>query len=196
MELFIRSDFIRRSYDTDIALIRMDREVSFNNLIRPVCLPSMVEELDGMEGTVVGRGLLKEKGEIPDGLHAIRLPVIPQTVCKLTSRHRKNSIIDNMFCAGYMDGRGDACQGDSGGPFLMTAHDAVVTQVGIVSWGIGCARRGFPGVYTRLAIYLPWIVDILKSSGSCVCGRVRAVRNGSEKGYSKPWRSLELTNDD
>ena len=181
LELFVRSDFVRRSYDNDIALIRMDREVSFNNLIRPVCLPSKVDKLAGVEGTVVGWGLLKEKGEIPDGLHAIQLPVIPQTLCKLTSRHRKNSITDNMFCAGYMDGRGDACQGDSGGPFLMTAHDAVVTQVGSVSWGIGCARPGFPGVYTRLAIYLPWIADILQSNGTCVCGRVRAVRNGTEK---------------
>ena len=176
--LFVRFDFVRRSYDNYIALIRMDREVSFNNLIRPVCLPSMVDKLAGveppLEGTVVGWGLLKENGEIPDGLHAIQLPLIPQTVCKLTSRHRKNSITDNMFCAGYMDGRRDACQGDSGGPFLMTAHDAVVTQVGIVSWGIGCARPGFPGVYTRLGIYLPWSADILQSSGSCARSEKRS----------------------
>ena len=164
LELFVRSDFVRRSYDNDIALIRMDREVSFNNLIRPVCLPSMVDKLAGVEGTVVGWGLLKEKGEIPDGLHAIQLPVIPQALCNLTSRHRKNSITDNMFCAGYMDGRGDACQGDSGGPFLMTAHDAVVTQVGIVSWGIGCATPDVPGIYTDVQHYLDWIHKVMEDN--------------------------------
>ena len=89
--LFVRFDFVRRSYDNYIALIRMDREVSFDNLIRPVCLPSKVDKLAGVEGTVVGWGLLKEKGEIPDGLHAIQLPVIPQALCKLTSRHRKKT---------------------------------------------------------------------------------------------------------
>ena len=84
----------------------------------------------------------------------------------------------------------------SGGPFLVTTHDAVVTKVGIVSWGIGCGGPDFPGVYTQLATYLPWIADFLKSSGSCICGSVRAVRNRKEKGYSKPWRSSETTNDD
>ena len=49
---FIRSDFVRRSYDNDIALVRMDKEVTFNLLVRPVCLPSMVDEMAGMEGDV------------------------------------------------------------------------------------------------------------------------------------------------
>lgn len=38
----------------------------------------------------------------------------------------------------YHPGGVDACQGDSGGP-LITFKDGVETQVGIVSWGEGCA---------------------------------------------------------
>lgn len=55
-----------------------------------------------------------------------------------------------MLCAGG-DGKHDACVGDSGGPLLVRGGAAGWTQVGIVSWGAGCAVRGVPGVYTRLS---------------------------------------------
>ena len=185
-ELFIRSDFVRRSYDNDIALVRMDKEVTFNLLVRPVCLPSMVDEMAGMEGTVVGWGLLKQNGNIPDGLQAIQLPIIPRNTCRLMSRHQQNAITDNMFCAGFMDGSGDACQGDSGGPFLVTGDNSVVSLAGIVSWGIGCARRDYPGVYTRLPIFLPWIAEILRSNDSCVCERRSSpMSSGRQRGKGK-----------
>ncbi|HEX4790553.1 MAG TPA: serine protease [Actinospica sp.] len=57
---------------------------------------------------------------------------------------------DLMMCAGG-DGRHDACVGDSGGPLLMAGGADGWTQVGVVSWGAGCAVHGVPGVYTRLS---------------------------------------------
>lgn len=57
---------------------------------------------------------------------------------------------DVMLCAGG-DGQHDACVGDSGGPLLVPGASAGWTQVGVVSWGAGCAVRGVPGVYTRLS---------------------------------------------
>ena len=63
-----------------------------------------------------------------------------------------------MFCAGNLTAGGvDSCQGDSGGPIVVGSRDTRVTQVGIVSFGTGCARPGEPGFYTRVATFASWI---------------------------------------
>jgi len=57
-----------------------------------------------------------------------------------------------MICAGDVRRGGvDTCQGDSGGPMVKRAWDGQYVGVGIVSWGVGCARKEFPGVYTQVS---------------------------------------------
>lgn len=50
-------------------------------------------------------------------------------------------------------------QGDSGGPMIIedSSHSGRYKLIGIVSAGIGCARPSLPGLYTRVASFLPWI---------------------------------------
>lgn len=52
-----------------------------------------------------------------------------------------------MICFGYTKGGKDSCQGDSGGPLAING-----VQVGVVSWGYGCARSYLPGVYAKVAV--------------------------------------------
>lgn len=66
-------------------------------------------------------------------------------------------VTPQMFCAGAAVDGVDTCQGDSGGPILSRKGDGPLVQVGIVSFGIGCGHAEFPGVYTRLALYIDWI---------------------------------------
>ena len=62
-----------------------------------------------------------------------------------------NSISSDMLCAGGVKGK-DGCQGDSGGPLVVEdAQTKQDTLVGVVSWGIGCARDGLPGIYAEVS---------------------------------------------
>jgi secreted trypsin-like serine protease len=63
-----------------------------------------------------------------------------------------------MVCAGYTDGGVDTCQGDSGGPLIINGRLA-----GITSWGNGCARAKYPGVYTRLTTFSADVTEQINS---------------------------------
>src|SRR5205823_418942 len=65
-------------------------------------------------------------------------------------------IDDSMVCAGISQGGKDSCQGDSGGPMVQDVAGEPVL-VGLVSWGYGCARANYPGVYTRVGYERQWI---------------------------------------
>lgn len=68
-------------------------------------------------------------------------------------------ITDAMICAYISGGGKGSCQGDSGGPLMINTNEGW-QQIGIVSWGIGCAADGFPGVYTRTAFFSDWVKEI------------------------------------
>jgi secreted trypsin-like serine protease len=67
-------------------------------------------------------------------------------------------ITRNMFCAGRPEGTVDSCQGDSGG-YIGTLIEGKHHVLGIVSWGIGCARPKLFGVYTVVANYIEWVKE-------------------------------------
>ena len=68
-------------------------------------------------------------------------------------------ITDNMICAA--DIGEDSCYGDSGGPLVIKSQfdGEEDRQVGVVSWGYGCAHKDFPGVYARVSAQYGWIKE-------------------------------------
>ncbi|XP_073993114.1 trypsin-7-like isoform X2 [Rhodnius prolixus] len=125
------------------------------------------DHYDGMKAITTGWGTLKEDGTPSCLLQEVEVPVMSNEDCRANTSYHPKMISDNMMCAGYEEGLKDSCQGDSGGPLIRERGDKRYELIGVVSWGNGCARPGFPGVYTRVARYLNWIVD--HSSDGCFC---------------------------
>lgn len=67
-------------------------------------------------------------------------------------------ITPRMICAGLKEGGKDSCQGDSGGP-LTIQNDDEPELIGVVSFGSGCARPNYPGVYARVTSVREWIQE-------------------------------------
>jgi secreted trypsin-like serine protease len=78
------------------------------------------------------------------------VPTVPDGVCAAEYKKAGVQLVaDEQICAG---GHGaDTCQGDSGGPMVRQNSRGGWVQVGIVSWGLGCARADYPGVYTQVS---------------------------------------------
>jgi hypothetical protein len=61
------------------------------------------------------------------------------------------------FCAGYDQGGRDSCPGDSGGPLLVRDEVGQAVQVGVVSYGLGCAQPNAWGIYASVPHFESWI---------------------------------------
>jgi transmembrane serine protease 3 len=148
----------------DIAIIKLDTPINFTSTIQPACLPAMDETVaDKAEAIVAGWGLTREGGaDTSNVLMQVGVPVINSNECAtMYKKARINIDSSAMICAGYTTGGKDACQGDSGGPFVVKKDNAFTLQ-GVVSFGIGCARPGMPGVYTRVSTYTRWLTTYIR----------------------------------
>jgi len=116
--------------------------------------------------TVVGHGVTEQDSlELSNLLLEVEVSVISNEECKENSYEE---LTDDMLCAA--DPNEDSCQGDSGGPLFIAGNHpngAEDIQVGIVSWGYGCAMEHFPGVYSRISEGYEWIRrQVCTNSGS------------------------------
>lgn len=156
-QIITHERYVKSTADNDIALLRLASPIVYTPFAVPACLPTRaLAERDlwavSMH-TVSGWGRRGENGPTSPVLRRLKVPRIRTQKCIEDSGVK---LTENMFCAGYIEGRQDSCKGDSGGP-LVTQYKNTVFLLGIVSWGRGCARPGDYGIYTRVSNYLQWI---------------------------------------
>ncbi|KAG8036034.1 hypothetical protein G9C98_004613 [Cotesia typhae] len=139
-------------FSNDIGMIMLAEDITFNDKVQPIALPSADDRYEEYPAKLSGWGTTKLGGSLPDKLQEIELMVITETKCK--SYH--SMVSAGHICTLTQAGEG-ACHGDSGGP--LTAEG---TLIGLVSFGRPCAV-GYPDVYTRVFFYLDWISETMEA---------------------------------
>lgn len=162
-QVIVHPGYNESTSDNDLALLKLSTPVENAETLPLLPLATMDGLSAGSSTTVIGWGSTigydpsnpSPSVNYPADLQQVTMPLVENAICNI---NLGGSVTSNMICAGLDAGGVDSCQGDSGGP-LMTQQAGQWYQVGIVSWGYGCASAGYYGVYTRAANYISWIED-------------------------------------
>ncbi len=155
------SDIVRHTlYDendpaspNDIALIKLATPETGRETVRL----ATVKPGEGLEAMVLGWGdtnIDLNVIEYSTTLQAVNVDTWSNAAC--SAALPGVTLQNSHLCAGTIEGGRDSCQGDSGGPLLLDTPNGI-TQVGIVSFGYGCALPSTPGVNTSVDAFLSWI---------------------------------------
>ncbi|KAE8739043.1 hypothetical protein FOCC_FOCC015462 [Frankliniella occidentalis] len=162
----------------DIALLRLARPATLSGRVRPACLQTERALRPGDDGNDVapvatGWGLTAWEGDPSPFLQKVSLRLVSDDTCTWnyedTSKSRLQHGIreDIQLCAGGTNK--DTCQGDSGGPLQVSTRNfsrssdepyCMYNVIGVTSFGKACGLS-FPGVYTRVSYYVPWIEKVV-----------------------------------
>ncbi|WSQ12016.1 serine protease [Streptomyces sp. NBC_01231] len=126
-------------------------------LAQPINLPTLkiatTTQYNTGDFTVAGWGAAREGGAQQRYMLKATVPFISDATCKAYGGLYSGLVSAQEICAGFAAGGVDTCQGDSGGPMFRRDSANAWIQVGIVSWGDGCAQPNAPGVYTEVSTF-------------------------------------------
>lgn len=168
----IHPQYRPQSSENDIALLRLNESVRSRAVVPLLAPDSALESVD-VKAVVTGWGRLREVDDngndpttgqrlrpeevLPERLMEVKLPLVATNSCKTAYQGTPGVIDQRNLCAGVPEGGKDSCQGDSGGPLVTQNTSGRWVQIGVVSWGAGCGRKGLPGIYTRVSSFAGWI---------------------------------------
>ncbi|EDM04608.1 similar to novel protein (predicted), isoform CRA_a [Rattus norvegicus] len=130
----------------DVALVQSKSAIVFSDYVLPICLPSSNLNLSDLSCWTTGWGMVSPQvplsspltGETGKDLLEAQLPLIPKFQCQLLYG-LTSYLLPEMLCAGDIKNMKNVC------------------EIGIVSWGRGCAQPLYPGVFANVSYFLNWI---------------------------------------
>lgn len=151
----------------DFALVELAEEIDFAaTKLSPVKLATPDFEREGnqapgMDSTVYGFGNIKQgQSNTKKDLNKVVVPIVSNEEANRAEAYN-GTVYESMIAAGYASGGKDSCQGDSGGPLVVFDHQNDPVQIGVVSWGEGCALANKYGIYSRVSNGHKWITETI-----------------------------------
>lgn len=126
------------THDYDVAVAVLEQPAGVETI-------PLAEGITTNNAWVIGWGRLYEGGPQSPALQQVPVPLWDDDDCADVYA----GLTERQVCAAPKGGMMDSCQGDSGGP-LLTWNVDHWEQLGVVSFGRGCARPNAPGVYTDM----------------------------------------------
>jgi secreted trypsin-like serine protease len=159
-KIIIHPKYDADTSDFDVALIRLAKASKQKPIdMIPSGDPDKIAT-PGTMATIIGWGALAEGGPGSRKLMHVDVPIISNAEA---NKSYGGDVTKNMIAAGFPQGGKDACQGDSGGPFLVRDANLNLVLAGATSWGIGCAKPRYPGLYANLAVLGDWVRKTIQS---------------------------------
>ncbi|CAK9824786.1 TRYP1 [Anthophora retusa] len=156
-EVIVHENYVTNYHgvpENDVAVMRVKTPFKLDKTRQPVKLFKQGEEsIAGISATITGWGATREGGGTTNVLKKVAVPIVSKKSCN-DAYKSYGGLPSGQICAAVPEGGKDACQGDSGGPMTIGGRLA-----GLVSWGYGCARAGYPGVHTEIAAFSNWIAS-------------------------------------
>ncbi|MEV6086073.1 S1 family peptidase [Streptomyces parvulus] len=143
--IWVHPDYTDATNGDDVAVLTLASSMPYKP-VKYVSSSDTSVYAAGNEARVLGWGTTRENGSSSNQLRTATVPVVSDADCG--GSYGSDYVASDMVCAGLPSGGVDTCQGDSGGPLVIGG-----VLAGITSWGEGCARAGYPGVYSRLTTF-------------------------------------------
>jgi len=163
-QVFVHPGYNKSTMDNDLALVKLDSPMKDSNCVSSVCLPEAGQDVaPGTKCWISGWGTLRSGGSQPNVLQQAEVTTMSNEQCVSNYSYTRSQIGSSMLCAQGRSESGhiiDGCQGDSGGP-LVCESNGQFTLFGATSWGFGCAKYNFPGVWARVTPSLDWIKETM-----------------------------------
>ncbi|EDW69325.1 trypsin-1 [Drosophila virilis] len=141
----IAPNYAARNFDMDVAILQLASPVPLTTGQVATIAPCRSQPAANTYVRISGWGVQQESSRMPAAqVRTAVVRVLPGLECQLAYAGQAH-LSDSMLCAAVR-GIKDSCSGDSGGPLVYRGE-----VCGIVSWGFGCARAAYPGVYTSVA---------------------------------------------
>lgn len=170
-EVIVHPSWDASRFRNDIALLRLSTPISIEQSQQPIAIPVGLDAAQwpaaGTPASISGWGATVFDGPASNVLRGGALQILGGPGDVECGRYGGDFDVAVEICAGLPDASVDACQGDSGSPLVVDVGGLPILA-GLTSVGFECARVGFPGIYTRVSSFVPWLQEYLPTATQSV----------------------------